>query len=1127
MSNAAGTIQTILLQLAGVLEPLERELAPGRARETLAELGVVLTAGQVNSIAGPLQTIVGNTRDLLQLASELTAAIEAENVGQVVSKSLGLVENAVSTIESFDDLKTAVDAIGSVPQQVVDELPERLFNLLLIKALEQARGVNELLELLGILNREHFNEGSSDPNNPPFTVSTLDFGRVGQWLSSPADALDELYGWGTASLDSPKLLARLENLLLHLDAPAFFDETASPPTLHIALIEVTEAAGNPEGLQALFRSEISTGTITFAEDDWRIEFELGARLPFDTGVRIRPGEFTIIPPSGNSFSGNVRFRFIGDRTGAAEPFIVIGEAGGSQLSVRRFVAEVGGGFRMDGGQAEGDVNVGGSVEGGRLFVSFENSDGFIGKLLAGVRLESDFDLGFNYSTADGLHFTGSSTLEIQLPIHLSLGPVEISALTISVGIDGQRFPVGIGLDIAAMLGPLQAVVQGIGVEAVFELRDGRDGNAGPLDIGVGFKPPRGVGLSIDTGVVRGGGFLLLDFDKGEYAGVCELSIAELVTVKAIGLINTKMPDGSDGFSLLIIISAEFQPIQLGFGFTLNAVGGLLGLNRTVVLDALRQGVRTGAVNSIMFPRNVVANAPRIISDLKAIFPPHNGKFLIGPMAKFGWGTPPLITLSFGLIIEIPGNIAILGVLKIALPHEAAALVLIQVNFVGTLDFDKKMLTFDASLFESRILFITLEGDMAVRFRWGDDPAFLLSVGGFHPSFEPPPLALPTLRRISASILNYSWARIRVECYYAVTSNTVQWGARAELFFGVDGCNVSGDIGYDVLFQFSPFYFIAEIRGRLSLEVIGIDVLSIRLRFALSGPGPWRAKGTGSVSILFWDIDVDFDVTWGEEKNTTLPPIEVLPLLVAELGQKDNWRAIPPASNNLLVSLRELDPELLVLHPVGALAVTQRAVPLAFTLDKVGNKKPSDVNRVELTAATSGATVFTLSAVEESFAPAQFEEMTDAQKLSRASFEKLPGGATISLGGSTFQSSKVTRRKIEYEVTIIDEEPVKPLPFGRLLAAAAGLFFSFVRGAAVAQSKLSHNYKVQAQPFGADKVAVESEGYTVAFAHDNTAFGGSASFASEALAHDYMKQHLAANPSLKGTLHVVPNFEVNS
>src|SRR6185436_18139749 len=111
----------------------------------------------------------------------------------------------------------------------------------------------------------------------------------------------------------------------------------------------------------------------------------------------------------------------------------------------------------------------------------------------------------------------------------------------------------------------------------------------------------------------------------------------------------------------------------------------------------------------MFPTDVVANAPRIISDLKAVFPPEEGTFLVGPMAKFGWGTPTLISLSLGIILEIPpGNIAILGVLKVALPDEDTALIQIQVSFVGILDFEKKLLSFDASLFDSRVLFMTLE-----------------------------------------------------------------------------------------------------------------------------------------------------------------------------------------------------------------------------------------------------------------------------------------------------------------------------------------------------------------------------------------------------------------------------------
>ena len=63
---------------------------------------------------------------------------------------------------------------------------------------------------------------------------------------------------------------------------------------------------------------------------------------------------------------------------------------------------------------------------------------------------------------------------------------------------------------------------------------------------------------------------------------------------------------------------------------------------------LRRRLRDGSLNSILFPQDVVANAPRIISDLKRVFPPLDGHFLIGPMAKLGWGTPTLVTLELGL-----------------------------------------------------------------------------------------------------------------------------------------------------------------------------------------------------------------------------------------------------------------------------------------------------------------------------------------------------------------------------------------------------------------------------------------------------------------------------------------------
>ena len=72
------------------------------------------------------------------------------------------------------------------------------------------------------------------------------------------------------------------------------------------------------------------------------------------------------------------------------------------------------------------------------------------------------------------------------------------------------------------------------------------------------------------------------------------------------------------------------------------------------------------------------------------------------MGKLGWGTPALVTLDIGLVLEIPRPaFAILGVLRVALPAEDVPILDLQVNFLGVVDFERKEISFDASLFDSR------------------------------------------------------------------------------------------------------------------------------------------------------------------------------------------------------------------------------------------------------------------------------------------------------------------------------------------------------------------------------------------------------------------------------------------
>jgi len=638
-------------------------------------------------------------------------------------------------------------------------------------------------------------------------------------------------------------------------------------------------------------------------------------------------------------------------------------------------------------------------------------------------------------------------------------------------------------------------------------------------------PPDGAGLSIDAAVVSGGGYVSFDSQTGEYTGILQLSILDFVSVTAIGLIDTKMPDGSSGFSLLIIITADFGAgIQLGFGFTLLAVGGLLGLNRSAQMEALAAGVQSNAVASVMFPTDVIANASRIISDLKTFFPPQRGTFLIGPMAKLGWGEPTLVSLSLGIIVEIPpGDIAILGILQIELPAEEAAILVLQVNFIGVFEPDKQRFYFFASLFDSHLLFITIGGQMGVLFAYGDNANFVLSVGGFHPQFNPPPLPFPAPQRIQISIINESFARIQCQGYFAVTTNTVQFGTNSSYYFGFSALSMQGSSSFDALIQFSPFYFTVDMSMSFSVEVFGLGVYGINVDLSLSGPTPWHAHGTASISFLFFSIGIGVDFTWGDSQNTTFPPIAVMPILAAEFEKRSNWRALPPTNSNLLVSLRKLDPSDtgFVLHPVGTLQISQRAAPLDLTLDKYGSQTPSDANRFSLAVGTGA--LGKIDNLQDQFAPAQFQNMDDADKLSSAAFVPLDSGIELAAAGKAYATGNALTRIVRYDVTIIDKNLLRLT--SRFFNFAGSLFQHLLLGSSVARSPLSAYQKSLAQPY-APKVTVQPETFAVAFAANNRVYRAeAANFSSQAAANDYLARAVSTDPSLAGTLHVLPQFEL--
>src|SRR5262249_695346 len=246
----------------------------------------------------------------------------------------------------------------------------------------------------------------------------------------------------------------------------------------------------------------------------------------------------------------------------------------------------------------------------------------------------------------------------------------------------------LGLTADGTIGPVALVVENVGVTMLCEFKPG---NLGPVNFTPKFKWPTSVGVAVAAGPVAGGGFVSFDAANHRYSGILHLQIpAGAVTI--IGIVETKLPGGRDGYSFLLIVSVEFSPIQLGYGFTLNGVGGLAGIHRGMNLEALRSGVYTGSVEHILFPKNPVANAPPLIIDVSRIFPVVENSYTFGPMAKIGWGGS-IITITLGIVIQLPSpvRIALLGQVGLFLPDPDDPVVELHVDFVASIDFDAKLL----------------------------------------------------------------------------------------------------------------------------------------------------------------------------------------------------------------------------------------------------------------------------------------------------------------------------------------------------------------------------------------------------------------------------------------------------
>ena len=381
--------------------------------------------------------------------------------------------------------------------------------------------------------------------------------------------------------------------------------------------------------------------------------------------------------------------------------------------------------------------------------------------------------------------------------------------------------------------------------------------------------------------------------------------------------------------------------------------------------------------------------------------------------RIGWFTPTLVLLDLALILEFGTRkrLLVLGRISALLPSPDNDLVRLILDSMGVIDFDQGTAAIDAVLVDSRLAHkFALTGAMALRANWGSGPGstFVLAIGGLHPQF-PPPADLPKLERIAIALSSGNNPRLTCEAYFAITANTVQFGAHAQLYAAAYGFSVEGDIGFDVLIQIAPLHFIADFHAKVQLKHGSSNLFKVSVDGELEGPRPLRVSGKASFEIFWCDFTVRFDKTLVDGEAPPLPPaVDLLPRLTQALSSATSWSV--QAGARRAWHCKPCRPaSTLVLDPLGRLLVKQQVAPLntARDIDIYGGAPVAGARRFQLAATLQGQAQG-VAAVRAQFAPAQFFELSDDEKLAAPSFEEMDAGIVI--GQPRIASTKSFRRR---------------------------------------------------------------------------------------------------------------------
>ena len=873
----AARVEDLLAELEQFFSPLMPALGSAQGLERL--LRTLGYDGAQANLAGAVTALASARTDLEQLTA-LVEQLEEDGRGPTAPEVAQLLQSSATV---FQGVRQVPGQLGSLGLQ---DFFGDVFDYLLVEYLYYRFPLLfRVLVLIGVLEIRHLRPGRDEgARQVAFDRYVLRWDRLSRWVEDPGAVAEEVYGWGTTAFDA--------NALLHNLAVTFWSAGLPANPVRPAAALGSRFLPPPVGLL----EPIAVEYPLFQTEVGGVRGEIGLLgLPVkgadatDTGLGIMPyvrgnvgashplsddGTLTLTVAADASLAGGVMFachpkspqlRYTANLLSAAgdaafkvelrkapapgaESIVLIGDPAGSRLDCGALHAGIGG--------ENGDFWIAGGATALRLVLDL-SSDGLLGQLASGPITVEAGDLVAGWRLGRGIYFEQGAGIKVRIPVERELGPIRIH----QVGIDLIFAPdpaTLLSVNADATIGPLFLAVEGLGLRLTLVEND--QGQFGRFDVVPGIQFPTGYAAALDAGPIQGGGGLFVN--DHEYRGALALKFQSF-GLAAFAILTTRLPGGEQGFSFLASLFGEFE-IQLGYGFKLTGLGGIIGVHRGANVEALRETLAAGRLDSILFPASPIQDASVILNDMASIFPARKDQHLFGPMARIAWGTPTLIEGKLGVVLEIgrQARLLVLGSITCMLPVRDAAIVVLNLDFIGSIDFATGAIAFDATLINSRILAWPISGEAALRTGWGPSAGLVASVGGLHPQF-PVPANFPTLQPVTIAFGSNN-PSVTLTAYLAITLNSVQAGAHATLYARgpkipfVGRCAAEGWVGFDALVIFDPFQFDAKLTLGLRLTIDGDTAAGLGGDLRLRGPNPYHISGKVWVTVC--GVDVDFSVT---------------------------------------------------------------------------------------------------------------------------------------------------------------------------------------------------------------------------------------------------------------------------